>query len=256
MTSLLHKILNTRTVFRFLNSYKKKATAQNFIKYQKLLNKSKEQVAYNVGEPIYNGNEFFNNLIYKNETWQVVKNRFNDRYLKFFNIPLTTVDTVCTDNKTTIDGDNMYFNTSGLLDDWIYFYIMDYSQKNYELSFDAVFNTEFREIQFGFRYYDFYNRYRFRIEDNQLHFDAVHKGQFYNSLQTEPFKINVDEVYKFIIAVKDNKFSFMSNGNVIMTVTDDLKLFTKGSVALILWDDSGNSNIKCAFNNIQLKAVV
>lgn len=255
MKSLIHKILNTRTVFRILDNHKKKATAQNFVKYQKLLVKGKDEVSYSVGESIYKGNELFTNLIYKNETWQVVKNRFNDRYLKFFNVPLSTVDTVCTDDKTVIRGNNMYFNTFGLLDDWIYFYIMDYSQKNYELKFNAVFNTEFREIQFGFRYYDFYNRYRFRIENDYLHFDVVHKGQFYNSLQTELFKVTVDKDYEFTIAVKDNKFSFISNGIVIMTITDNLSLFNKGSVALILWDDSGNSNIKCAFTDIQFKAI-
>jgi len=252
---LIYKILNARVVFKKLNNYKKKTADKNFKKYQGLLKQNKEQVKFEVLKPVYQGNEFFDKLIYKDETWNVVKNRFNDRYLKFFNVPLATTDNVCIDNKTKIEGNKMYFNTSGLLDDWIYFYIMDYSQKNYELKFDAVFNTEFREIQWGFRYYDFYNRYRFRIENDELHFDVVHKGQFYNSLRTEPFKIIVDEIYKFSIVVKDNKFSFVSNGNVVMTITDELLLFNKGSVAIILWDDSGNSNIKCAYNNIQFNAV-
>ncbi|MEI6946698.1 hypothetical protein V9K67_05805 [Paraflavisolibacter sp. H34] len=253
MSKVIYRLSNIKVIFKTLNSYKTYSVNRKKDRYAKLLKATKAEIGYGSLQPAYEG--LLNKLIYKNEDWNIVKHRFHDRFLKFFNLPVSTADNVCVDNKTVIEGNDIYVSTSGLKDDWIYYYLDDTSLKNYELKFKAVFHSKFREIQFGFRYHDFYNRYRFRIEDNCLHFDVVSKGQFYNSLLVEPFAITVGETYSFAIVVKDSKFSFVSNGKVVMTVDDKLKLFNKGAVAFILWDDCGDSNIQTELKNIELNPI-
>lgn len=256
MRNLIHKVSNIKVIYRILNSYKKSSVDKFNKKYVSFLKADKKKILYDPQKSVYPNNSFLDRLVYKNEEWEVVKNRFHDRFLKFFNFPVGSNDNICSDKKTRIVGDTLYFDSEGLTDDWIYLYLKDYSLINYELKFDAVFYSSFREIQFGFRYIDFYNRYRFRIENGFLHFDIIKKGQFYNSLFVEPFLIRANENYSFLILVKDDKFSFLSNGRVLMTITDPLNLFTKGGIAFILWEDCGESNIKGAFKSIQFNSII
>jgi len=244
-----------KIVYKILSKYKKFVVDRNAVKYKRLIKLSTDEVLYQPGQPVFADGSFISGLIYKNEDWQVVKKRFHDRFLVFFNLSLDTVDNSCTDNKVKVEGNNLFFESEGLKDDWIYFYQMDYNLRDYELKFDAAFYSKFREIQFGFRYINFYNRYRFRVEKNRLHFDIVSKGQFYNSVHEVPLVLETNETYKFLIVVKGDQFSFVCNGKTVMTITDDLHLFEKGGVALILWDDCGKSNIKASFKEIQFNTV-
>ncbi len=244
-----------RYVFKVLDTYKKFSVKKTEKKYLSLFKASKELVAYKSIDNLYPDEDFISKLIYKNENWDYVKKRFHNRFLEFYGINSYTIDNVCTDSKTSRENNDLYFKSTGLKDDWIYYYQQDYKITNYELAFDATFNTHFREIQLAFRYRDFYNRYRFRIEAGLLHFDIVNKGQFYNSLYTAPFTINLKKKYHFKIVVKGNKYSFLNDDTVIMTISDDMNIYLSGGVAIILWDDSGNSNIDCSYDNIQLNAI-
>jgi hypothetical protein len=244
-----------RYVFRLLDTYKKFSVKKTEKKYLAFFKANKEVVVYKSLDNLYPDEDFIGKLIYKNENWEYVVKRFHNRFLEFFNINTNTIDNDCADNKTTRENNHLYFKSAGLKDDWIYYYQQDYKVTDYELAFDATFNTHFREIQLAFRYRDFYNRYRFRIEAGLLHFDIVNKGQFYNSLYTAPFVISLNKKYHFKIVVKGNKYSFLHNDNVIMTITDEVNIYLSGGVAIILWDDSGNSNIDCSYENISLSAV-
>ncbi len=251
----MNRILMNRYVFRLLDTYKKFSVKKTEKKFLSLFKVSKDLVAYKRLENLYPGEDFIGKLIYKNENWELVKKRFHNRFLEFYKVNTNTIDNDCSDNKTTRKNNDLYFKSTGLKDDWIYYYQQDYKVRDYELAIDATFNSDFREIQLAFRYRDFYNRYRFRIEAGCLHFDIVNKGQFYNSLYTAPFPITLKKKYHFKIVVKGNRYSFLNDDTVIMTISDDMNIYLSGGVAIILWDDSGNSNIDCTYENTQLNAI-
>lgn len=255
MKKIIYRISTIKLIFKNLTAFKNLSVQRSQRLFENGFLMDPKEVPYQVDHELFRNNGFLNRLTYKNEDWEVVKYRFHDRFLKFFNLPTRSKDNDCFDNKCRIVNNNLYFKSRGLKDDWIYFYLQDLSLHNYTLNFDAVFQSKFREIQFGFRYLDFYNRYRFRIEDNYLHFDVVRKGQFYNSLVSVPLHLQCNKSYAFNIVVKDDKYSFLCDRKVLMTVIDRVGIFKKGAVALILWDDSGESNIEGSYQNVRFDQI-
>jgi hypothetical protein len=241
-----------RRIYQKFVDVKRFFVKKNRMKYMGKLLFSKTPICSSIDKEVSANLNFVDSFIYKDQTWNVVLNRFSDRFRKFYYIPIFTDNNYCFNNKVQCSSNTITFNSNSLEDDWIYMYSSIKSLGNYKLSFHAKFDSYFREIQFGIRYIDFYNRYRFRIEEGYLHFDIVKDGQFYNSLKSEPFLINLSKTYSFKIIVNNNEYSFECDGDVIMTIHDEILLFNDGSFAFILWDDSGNSNIKAHYSDISL----
>lgn len=135
---------------------------------------------------------------------------------------------------------------------WLYLDPAHHSWRNFRWEFTARRDSDFRELQFGFRYQDFYNRYRFRHEDNHLHFDIALNGGFRNSIHRVPFRMNLGQEYCFAIEARDNRFALTVDGVVQLDEVDRQKLFPRGSVAVILWENDGKTPIKASVSDISV----
>ena len=137
---------------------------------------------------------------------------------------------------------------------WVYLYIDPQQNlwRDFRWSFRARRGSEFRELQFGFRYVDFYNRYRFRHQDDCLYFDIVCNGAFYNSIQRIPFVMNLGQDYFFEIEARGNRFTLTVDGVLSIDERDSLNLFPRGSAAVILFQDDGRSPIAASIEDIRV----
>jgi len=124
-------------------------------------------------------------------------------------------------------------------DRWVYCFLnpLDFIWHNFSWKFNVRRCTNFRELQFGFRYRDFYNRYRFRHEDDFLYFDKVLNGRFLNGLASRSFKMDMMRAYAFEIKCIENVFTLFIDGNEMLSFVDCEDVFTHGSIALIFWED-------------------
>lgn len=190
-------------------------------------------------------------LIFFDENWERVINRWNDRKGTFWGRKVLSKDNHCPNKKVIFKGNNLIIRSQDQKDDWIY--ILDKREfKNFALAFEATFFSEFREIQFGFRHVDFYNRYRFRIEAGILFFDIVYRGKFFNSIEFVEFKPEVGKMYRFEIIVRQKEYFFSVDGNVLLSVKEKWPILRKGTFAIILWDLADSSQISADYCNVEL----
>jgi hypothetical protein len=189
--------------------------------------------------------------IFKDETWERVVNRWDDRRRVFWGRRSISEDNACNNKKVLYRKNNMIIRSKSISDDWIY--IME-SRKifDFKLEFNAVFYSDFKEIQFGFRHIDFYNRYRFRIENGFIHFDIVFRGKFFNSFVKEKFKPKLGLKYKFKLIVNKRSYCFFVNDKLLLAIKEKFPILKKGSYAIILWDPSKSSCIEADYLNINL----
>ena len=126
-------------------------------------------------------------------------------------------------------------------DEWFYMFFDsdETALKDISWRFRFCRRSSFREIQFGFRYQDFYNRYRFRIEKGFLFFDLVERGQFTNELGRVRCDLELDRWYQMRIDAIGNIFGFWLDGKQLLVSLDPRNRFPRGSVAVILWDNQG-----------------
>jgi hypothetical protein len=137
---------------------------------------------------------------------------------------------------------------------WVYLYIDPRQNmwRNFRWRMTLRRDSEFRELQLGFRYIDFYNRYRFRHEDSRLIFDIVHEGACYNGIHETPFPMVLGRDYRFEIEARENRFLLSVDGVQLLDEVDPLGLFPRGSVAVILWQDDRQTAIRALFNNMEV----
>jgi hypothetical protein len=140
---------------------------------------------------------------------------------------------------------------------WVYLYLdpVQNQWRNFRWSFTARRDSSFREFQFAFRYVDFYNRYRFRQEDDQLHFDVVQEGVFYNSIAAVPLRMEMGREYRFDLEVREQRFLLYVDGHLMLDEVDPLDLIRRGSIAVILWENDLETPIKAILKKIRVEEI-
>ncbi|KAA8482024.1 hypothetical protein BDE36_1133 [Arcticibacter tournemirensis] len=200
--------------------------------------------------------ELLNRLVYKDQQWNYVKTMGVGCMKAFWGIKGSITDNVCVNNKATFQEDKIIFRTEGLNDDWIYCYTPDLLIENFVLSLDVTIYSVFTELQFAFRHKDFYNRYRFRTIDNKLLvFEIVHRGQFYTNLKTVPCSLDLGRKHSINVIAEGNRFEFVLDDVVLLSLQLEYSPFKKGGIAFILWDETGPSSISAKFENIKLSEI-
>jgi len=143
-------------------------------------------------------------------------------------------------------------------DEWIYLYLESskYAWDNYSWRFRIRRDTDFREFQLGFRYQDFYNRYRYRFENGNIYFDKVIKGKFFNAFGATPFRMKAGVWYDVRIDAFENHFRCYVDGVLMLDDYDFQNCFPKGSIAIILWECNGATDIVAAVGPILVYRLV
>lgn len=198
--------------------------------------------------------------IYHSENWTKVQSRWEDRKQLNNGRSITKID------NDEVPGDGVEMDDSGNLnvnhlatgeDKWVYFYLKpdEHIWRNFEWSFYVKRMSNFRELQFGFRYRDFYNRYRFRHENGRLFFDKVLNGQFQNNIRNKKFVMELNKEYEFKIISFDYYFALLIDGHTYLEAFDFEKSFKEGSIALILWEDNGKIPIHATIRGQQVHEI-
>ena len=137
---------------------------------------------------------------------------------------------------------------------WVYMHLdaATHPWNNYRWRFTACRNSPFREFQFAFRYVDFYNRYRIRHEAGRLRFDIVRKGRFHLDITTLPFEMQIGREYRFEVEVRDRRFLISVDDRLVFDEVDPFDLFPRGPVAIILWEDDEQTDIRATVRDIEV----
>jgi hypothetical protein len=137
-------------------------------------------------------------------------------------------------------------------DEWTYIYL---EPEHYDLVdfcwlFEVMRITDFRECAFNFRYRDFDNRYRYRFEKGRLYFDKKIRGYWFNNMASIPFELAVGLWHRIRIKAHRSIFQCSVNDVILMENVDvDLPC---GSLAVILWEDDGHTNIQCRIKAVKV----
>lgn len=202
-----------------------------------------------------------NKWVYHDENWCKVIDRWKHRKEIEKNRSLTLFETQqnpsnriewASDRNLTINSDE------NKADRWVYLHLTvnEHYWRNYKWSFEISRSTDFKELQFGFRYQDFYNRYRFRYQNNAFHYDIVLNGNFYNSISRCPFKIKKGNKYQIDIVVFDNRFILKVNDKVLLDEYDFMNHFSHGPCAIILWEEEREPSIKSEIKNMNVVELI
>lgn len=228
--------------------------------------KYKNKVSYyegdfpNYNKVIMNNDEIIQKIIYKDNRWNYIRCigqlMWNDMF-KFrpFQYRCNSIDNICEDLYIKRENSSIKCEIpSKNKNEWIFLRIPNRTT-NYELSFDAVVKTINTEFQIAFNYENIGRRYRFNLVNNQrINFDIIENGIFYNSLISTPFTLKLDELYHFKLKVNENKYQYIINGNIVMSVQIKAKNLLKGDIILILWN-SGANPINVIYKNLNLKTI-
>lgn len=230
-------------------------------------NKYRNKISYYEGDfPKYN-NVVMNNdriiqkIIYKDNRWNYIKNigqlMWNDMF-KFspFQFHMSIINNECEDlyikrEEKCIKCEVPFPKKN----EWIFLQIPN-KLPTYELSFDAIIKTINTEFQIAFNFENIGRRYRFNLVNNQrLHFDIIENGIFHNELISLPFSLNLNVIYHFKLKVHENRFQYLINDNVVVSIQIKAKKLLKGDIVLILWNSEANP-INVIYKNLNLKNVV
>lgn len=204
---------------------------------------------YSTGKRLVNAGRINQKWVFHDERWVRIIDRAAHRKLVFAGRPLNIADNLqgFTD-EVRFNGNNeiIFDGITKNKDEWLYLFLdpLRFSWNDFSWQFSVCKRSHFRELQFGFRYIDFYNRYRFRFEDNKICFDKVWKGRFFNNVSVVDFSMQLGVFYKIRIDVCDNNFKLFVNGKLLMDEYDFDDLFPSGSIAVILWENNGKTDIK------------
>lgn len=208
---------------------------------------------YRPGELLFQTNNCkdLRQWIFHDEDWIRVKHRHEHRRIVAADLPLRIDDNWQELTREVVVGEDgtIYFNGEiKTNDEWIYLYLdpEKHHWENYSWTFTVRRETHFRELQFGFRYQDFYNRYRYRFEEDHIYFDKVIKGRFFNAFGAVPFKMELGIWYDVRIDAYENNFRLYVDGNLMLNDYDFENFFPLGPVAVILWEDDGVTDIRAA----------
>jgi len=203
------------------------------------------------------GEVFTPNWLFHDESWDLIKKRWEYRgaLIRGDNVEFDDVPQPITHEVNISKGGDICFKgKTTTKDEWLFLYLSknDCLWTDYSFEFDAVFNTVFKEFQIDFRYFDFFNRYRYRFQNGKLFFDVVYNGEFFASLSSYNFDIKVGRSYKVVIKVMGEIFQCWINDKLIST-DFGLKTISTGTIAIILWEDNGTTDLGLLMNNIKLK---
>ena len=137
-------------------------------------------------------------------------------------------------------------------DQWCYVYLNPsaHDWKNICWRMKVQKQTDFREFAFNFRYQDFDNRYRYRLEAGRAFFDRRVRGVWENNLSSVPYPIALGEWYEIQIQACGSEFRLEVNGKFLLRNFDcDLQ---NGSICLILWETDGQTNLKATVKDIEV----
>lgn len=213
---------------------------------------------YNRGDLLFETGRPFDvgQWIFHDENWIRVQCRREHRALLTSGMPLNVTDNWQdpTSEVTASTTGDLNIDAQATCDKWIYLYLDPQRclWDDYSWSFTACRHTCFRELQFGFRYQDFYNRYRYRFEADHIFFDKVVKGQFHNALNSAPFRMELGVSYDVRIDACRNHFRCYVNGVLMCKDYDFDDEFPSGSIALILWEDDGTTDIRVTIGPISV----
>jgi hypothetical protein len=192
-----------------------------------------------------------NPWVFHNENWVRVIHRREHRRIVAAGKPLEVVDNLQKPTKevTFLEDGTIQFNGKAeTKDEWFYLYLDSEKHRWYNYSWQVRIRRDsyFREFQLGFRYQDFYNRYRYRIENDYIYFDKVVRGKFLNHFGSSPFHMVLGVWYDVRIDIYENNFKCYVNGILMLDDIDFDNSFPFGSIALILWENDGVTDIKAS----------
>jgi len=201
----------------------------------------------------------WNLWIFHDQTWPRIVSRFRDRILVRQGASVVADDSEQEAGSRVRIGpaNSVTFDAPLCPQNWLYLHLdpSDHPWADYRWCFTVRRLSDFRELQFAFRYRDFYNRYRYRFEDGFLHFDIVHRGTFYNSLSRVVCPLDVDEWYRVEIEVVGNVFSCRVGGRLVSLDCDPTARFRQGPIAVILWEDDGITPIRAQVREMSVHAL-
>ncbi|UCG57800.1 MAG: hypothetical protein JSU70_23410 [Phycisphaerales bacterium] len=208
-----------------------------------------------------NGSLGLGQWIFHDENWVRVTNRRKHRRIVAAGKPLDVVDNVqeqTEEVKFLEDGTICFDGKAKTNDEWIYMYLdpEKYPWHNYSWNFRIRRDTYFKEFQFGFRYQDFYNRYRYRFENDHIYFDKVIKGRFWNYFGTAPFHMDLGVWYDVRIDIYENNFRCYVDGKLMLDDYDFDNNFPVGSIAVILWEKDGATDIRAAVGPMSIRRLL
>lgn len=227
-----------------------------------MMNCIESQVFLTEGKTLYPLEErHFGEWRYHDENWIRVINRWDHRSELKAGKSLTIFDNQQDFTNRISWSGNENFTVdipSGKDDRWAYLYLdpIQHHWRNFRWEFDLFRISDYKELQFGFRYRDFYNRYRFRYQDEAFHYDIVLNGEFFNSISVHPFKLEMNKKYHIVIEVVKNQFRLIINGETLLKEYDFNKHFSHGSCAIILWEDCSDPPIVTQINKMNVVELV
>lgn len=201
------------------------------------------------------------NWSYHDERWERVINRWEHRRQLQEGRALTVCD------EPQNPGDRLTWHDDCSLsvdvpadskDRWVYLSLdpRTHSWRNFRWEFQVTRKTPFKELQFGFRYRDFYNRYRFRHQNNHFNYDVVANGAFDNGIGRVQYPMELGRSYNVQIQAIGNRFSLVLNGETILDEFDFDRRYPRGSCAIILWEDDDETPIQASIDDIRIVELI
>src|SRR5690606_29253423 len=93
--------------------------------------------------------------------------------------------------------------------------------------------------------------YRFRHEDQTMFFDVVTNGKFCNGCAQQPFFMELGRDYHVEIKAMGRHFVIYIYGIQVISAVDPNNTFPEGSIAVILWEDDGETPISTCIDQIK-----
>ncbi len=140
-------------------------------------------------------------------------------------------------------------------DRWVYLCLDpgEHYWRNYVWSMTVTRESEFRELQFAFRYIDFYNRYRLRHEAGFLWYDIVANGRFCNGIARARYDMKLGRSYEFELRILRSMVSCVVDGRIVFSAADWRDRFPRGSVAIILFEPDSTIPIRARIESIAIR---
>jgi hypothetical protein len=233
---------------------KQKLLAQT---YRILTRATSSPIAYRPGRILFHQPSIVDSMIYKDETWNYVKELRTILLNRSFYRTAKVVDNHCNNNKIEIDNEEIHIKSYDIHTDWVYWYFDEILPDAYILKLNATILNTFTEFQIAFKHKSIVERCRFRVVDNSLlSFEVVNHGYFFDKLITTPFQFEIGRNYEIQVLVKNNQYAFIVDSVTILSVTDNINMCHGKGIALIFWDEINNSKIDLSISNLNLIEVL
>lgn len=215
---------------------------------------------YYLSEPLFETHQSHGSSpwIFHDENWIRVTQLHEHRRILKDGLELNIVDNyqnLTEEVSFSEDGTINFIGKTETRNEWLYLFLdpVIFNWSNYSWQFRIRRDTYFREFQFAFRYQGFANRYRYRFENDCIYFDKVIDLKFYNGVGKVPFHMELGVWYDIRIDVYEDNFRFYVNGVLMMNDFDFARNFSTGSIATILWEDNGITDIRAAVGPMSVR---